>query len=395
LHTTHPRIALVLCSISIPIALAAFCSPARGADYAVNAYMPFPVGSPRVMGMGGAFTGIAAGAEAIVCNPVAVMRPDAFAIGPVDVDYMLSFATSSETRPTDFGNVGQVGDEVVTVGGLGFIGRWRRPGRYDYGLGIYLSSETYEYEVSGGTASLQLTAPRLVYGRAFYNEQLFLSMALDVSNPDFDFLPSGGTPGVDEVTVEYQSVRGVPFEVGVLWRPWGHPFQIGARVKGERRSATEETIPTVDPFPDKVVYPGEWALGCAFRLGHRAPEGAPCWFDMALIDVDVRGVFPVSGTTGFENFRQATPAEVLEDPLVQPAVGLEVELYSKKAWLWLGSYYEPERYDGVGGRAHLTWGMKLKLGEAWDIPFYFAFANDSAERYNVWVTSLTTAAGKF
>ena len=107
------------------------------------------------------------------------------------------------------------------------------------------------------------------------------------------------------------------------------------------------------------------------------------------------GVFPVSGTTGFERFRSDPPLELLDDPLVQPAFGVEIELYTRIAWLWFGSYHEPARYEDVDSRVHTTGGLKLRLFKKGRFELYLAGASDVADRFDVWTVSIATSAATF
>jgi hypothetical protein len=225
-----------------------------------------------------------------------------------------------------------------------------------------------------------------------FGERLFASLALDASVPNLNYKdPTTG----EQVEVAYEAIGGVPFELGALWVPEGRPFQIGLRLRGRRECEARSVVSSIDPFPGSVVYPGEWSAGVAFKLGERLPEGSGEWFDRALVDLDVRGVFPVSGTTGFERLRSTQPSELLEDPLVQPALGVELELYTRIAWLWLGTYREPARYADVEGRAHVTGGVKLRLFKVKDFSFYLSAASDSADRYDVWTVSFGTSPGRW
>ena len=382
-------------AVALALSVTAFAATSRAADLAVNAYCPFPIGSPRVLGMAGAFTGMGSGAASILANPAAVLRPDGFQVGPANIDYMLFTARQPEGMQSDFGNVGPdlTGREGVTFSGLGIIGRRTGEPRSPHGYGFYLSAESYYFQDgTGGTAELGLISPRIAFGRAYRDEQLLLALAVDVSSPDFRYTDP---TTASEVDVEYQSLGGVPLELGVLWAPPGRRFQIGARVKGRRESEATSTVPAIDPFPDRVTYPGEWSVGVAFPLGERSPEGVGKWFDRAVVDFDVRGVFPLSGTTGFERFRSDPPLELLDDPLVQPALGVEIELYTRIAWLWIGSYHEPARYADVDSRVHATGGLKLRFFKKGRFELYLAAASDVAERFNVWTVSIATSAATF
>jgi len=345
--------------------------------------------------MAGAFTGIGSGAESILANPAAVLRPDGLQLGAANIDYMLFTARQPEGVQSDFGNVGRglMGREGVMFSGLGIIGRRTREPASHRGYGFYLSAESYYFtDGPGEKAELQLLSPRLAFGRSYLDNQLSVALALDVSNPEFSYTDPGTSSLVD---VEYESLGGVPFELGVLWAPEGGRYRIGARIKGRRESEALSTVPLIDPFPDRVTYPGEWSVGIAFPLGERSPEGVGRWFDCAVVDLDVRGVFSISGTTGFERFRSLTPLELLEDPLVQPALGIEIELYTRIAWLWLGGYQEPARYSDVGARAHTTGGFKLRFFKKGKFELYLAGASDVADRFNVWTVSIATSAATF
>ena len=67
--------------VTVALLVGALAPRSRADDLAVNAYCPFPIGSPRVVGMAGAFTGIGSGAASILANPAAVLRPDGMQLG--------------------------------------------------------------------------------------------------------------------------------------------------------------------------------------------------------------------------------------------------------------------------------------------------------------------------
>ena len=361
----------------------------HASELAVNAYCPFPVGSPRVMGMAGAFTGIGTGAESLIANPAAVVRPAGFTIGNSEWDYMLSYTSQDPGFQSDFGNVGPalLGSEGVNIVGFGVIARFNRATRCPLGYGMYLLSENYNFtDGTGGTASLNLLTTSLAFGRTYRDDRLFVSYALDVSSPSFNYLPPGEP---SSISLAYQGAGGVPLSIGLLWVPEDKPFQLGARIRGPRAASLDgDPIPTINPFPTTVVWPGEFSLGFAWKWGGEAPKNHGEWCKRGLLDIDVRGVFPMSGTTGFERFRSASPLEIRDEWLLQPSFGLEWEIYSRIAWFWMGVYREPARYSDVGARTHVTSGFKVRLLKIKKLLVNLSVAGDTAERYDVWSTSL-------
>jgi hypothetical protein len=64
--------------------------------------------------------------------------------------------------------------------------------------------------------------------------------------------------------------------------------------------------------------------------------------------------------------------------------GAELEALPGRLRLRAGSYWEPERYDDVGGRIHVTFGLELRVFEffAWGRRRgRISFTGDVAERY--------------
>ncbi|MBN1807820.1 MAG: hypothetical protein JW909_02050 [Planctomycetes bacterium] len=371
--------------------------PLRAADLAVNAYVPFPVGSPRVMGMAGAFTGVGEGSESLIVNPASVARTSGFELGNAHLDYMVSVTEQDDDFQSDFGNVGAalLGKEAVLIAGLGLKSRFDRAegGALGYGLNV-LFENYYFTDGGGGEAEFNLTSPRFVFGWEFKDDQLFLSLSLDASSPKLTYLPPASASSVD---VDYAAFGGLPLELALLYVPENSRFQFGARLKGPRGCAVEDasSLPPLDPFPYEVVYPGEWAFGFAWKIGDKCPEDRSEWFDSAMLSFDLRGVFPVDGTSGFERFRSVSPEEIVDGPLVQPALGFEVEVFSRAAWLWLGTYREPARYDDVDARQHVTGGFKFRLLKIKRLSFFLNFAYDKADRYDVFSASISTGITSF
>jgi len=366
------------------------CAGAGAVELAVNAYNPFPIGSPRVQGMAGAFTGIASGAEALLANPASVVESSGFGLGNSEWDYMLAYTRQDEGFHSDFGNVGPslLGSEGVWIASAGVKARFERAERCPLAYGFYILGESYSFtDGTGGTAQLNLVSPRLTWGRTYLDDRFAMSIGLVIPSPNFTYLPPGETELLD---LEYEGMGGIPFEIGMLWKLPESNWHLGARLSGPLAARlVGEPVPSIEPFPTTVYYPGEFSMGAAWFWGGEAPKDRGEWFKRGIIDFDIRGVFPRSGTTGFERFRSASPLEIKDSWLLQPAVGVEFEVFSHAAWLWLGIYREPARYDDVDARTHVTGGFKVRLLKINKLLIYLNASSDAAERFHVWSASLT------
>jgi hypothetical protein len=352
-------------------AAAPVLSPLSGRDYDLDLHASGARGSPRIVGMGGTTAALAEGAGGLLGNPAAVAVRPLSSPGRWDWDaHVDSFAPAIGS---DFDNNGIPSTErleanISTAAILVFFGPW--------GLGLGADSVTYTLAPApnatmAATTEGQSTAgvAHLVLARSFLAGAFSLGLGLRIG--DFSLLEG-------EETIF--DVAGVSTEVGLALAPPQTSWRAGLRVSLPVHGDTLDA--RCDPndcrgfvLPRAVVAPWEVAVGAAFRLaptpwnmlhtGRYRDEAA------LVVSAELLVTGPLARAAGFEAFLGRQLQRSGHATTVSPRLGLEKEWLPGRLRLRLGGYWEPARFEGVGGRGHLTAGAELRL---------FAFRFWGAER---------------
>lgn len=379
-------------------------------------------GSPRLLGIAGAFVGVAEGAEGMTRNPAAAASKSPFFESDLAVDFGAAahFLPPWAVRDQDWDNDGRL-DQVSAQGGeaLSVLGtqvlylagsvRWRSVG---LGLGVDLQNFLAKTPADGQDFESYLN---LNFAHAFgslavslVEDQFLLGLGVESTNAFFIYSeqPVGQRLPTPKDTLVY-SGWGVQF--GGLWRPKDQDYRLGfsfrPRTSG-RPLVQREDIAGFVPFSE-IVAPARLSLGGSIALGRAGrhynitsrdgwarlrqpnPDGSPAfsaamtkWLLTTQLDV----YFPVSNATyaaAFLEQRFATPALTAGDRIsFQPRAAVEKELIEDLLRLRLGAYLEPPLVASAPElRPHLTFGGQVYLFTLFEQRVSFGLSFDFARRY--------------
>lgn len=367
------------------------------------------VGSGRVVGMGGAYTGVGEGAQGYFRNPAALANRANHAVDWYEWDLAFDWILyPGETIDSDNdGEVGPEGVELQTVNlSLGF--QWGR-----FGFGLTVEPSTFRV-LAPGTEDVthELGMHRNAAGFAWAFQDGTWILGAGFGDSEFRVvdhlnqctnIDKNGDESVGDCEVAY---RAQALDLGVLYRPPGEPWRVGL---GYRRGAVMEVANEVPPavaqggipLPTKVEEPDTLTWGISYLMGasdipynHPIRSGGP-WGkkrkkELAgsrderylLLAADLVWIGPtVEGATSFESFISGQPRRSGEKASLSLHLGAEAVALADRLVVRAGTYTEPDRIHGDNlGRLHLTGGFDLKLMKAaWMWRLGFAF--DAAPRY--------------
>jgi hypothetical protein len=231
----------------------------RTSDYSVDLFQGPTLASARVTAMGGAYVGLAEGAEGIPFNPAAASWRFPQSTTKVDWDITGGITLPTSVRGTDFDNNGTSSfgkgiDDFLFASLGGYI-------QYGHvGLGLMVSAQQYSIALP---ATLRLAQPQAVgsasvtdkgtneidvrfykldpvisYG--FLDDQLHVGVGaraiiLQVAGSLADVItdPSNNVTGLkdDEKSTELFTNYAFGAQAGILWSPYDLPLRLGGAVR--------------------------------------------------------------------------------------------------------------------------------------------------------------------
>jgi hypothetical protein len=316
------------------------------------------IGSPRIVGMGGAVAAVAEDMTGTLATPAAMAFRPPGAVGSWDWDFYLDTLIAS--RDTDLANSGlPTGPDrpiQAYAGGIClYTGKW----------GIALSGAGVSYglppSMTGGPATtLASDGSQLAVGRAVLGGQLGVGVSIAVAEL-----------AIKQDAATLFDLTGAALAAGVLARPTALPWRAGLSVRLPAITSAV-TNHCADPAscgglvpPMRGQSPWQIGAGFAWRFGRTTwNEPSPVLFrderalvvaaDLALAGRVADGVSVAGFAAGVEqpSGRAVTASARL---------GAEGEVLPGRLRVRVGGYWEPGRIEGRGGRLHGTTGAELHL----------------------------------
>jgi hypothetical protein len=363
--------------------------PITDRNYGIDAYRGAAVADYRVIGMGGVSLATAEGAVGLLANPAAAASRPATASSWFYWDFLLDVYTpglgvdSDNSRIPQERMIGKTG--AFNAGLVGMFGGW--------GTAITLTGQVRDFSLPSGTqASLSAAMGRLTVARSFAEGEWIAGASVVVAGFTLK-LPSSGT---DLVNTANWSV-----DAGALWRPHGQNVRVGVSFRPRVQAGIEGT--GCDPnncfgyiLPDRVEFPWTAGAGIALRFA-----GTP-WNETVASDfrdekstivaADLIVTGPVTNGDGLDAFLEKRMQQ--SGTTVSPSVRVGAEYEWVPGWLRVrgGAYWEPNRFDDVTGRLHVTLGLDVRFWSfsLWGSPYRLraSLAGDGARRYGNTVLSL-------
>lgn len=419
--------------------------PIETSDYALDIFQGPVLASSRVTAMGGAYAGLAEGAEGIPSNAAAASQRYPYSTTRTDYEVTGSLTVPASVARTDFDNNGHVGfgyrDFIfATLGGLI---------QHDhFGFGTMVSLQNYGLGVPpqlDGSSDVKDLTVRLfkvdaVGSYGFCRDQLHIGGGIRAAV----------FTAVDTSTGEklLLGTYGVGAQAGALWRPLDLPVRLGLTVRSPV-IASLDVAPNVATtpgsgdrrigrfyLPSGVKLPWEAEWGVAVQLGPR-PLNLPWKDEDSLPEEDVErarriepgsttdppkleskkaaahriqrhryrmitreklllsfsmiATGPTAGAVGVESMLTQVIDRSGEKASVTMRGGAEIEAIPNRLQLRGGSYMEPTRFRESTARLHATAGFELNVLE-WSVfglfpddnSFRISGAVDSSRGYFGW-----------
>jgi hypothetical protein len=347
------------------------------------------MGSARVVGLGGAYVGIAEGVDGFHSSLSALAHRSPRLERDWDLGVNLSWLDLplAKAQGKDLDNDGLPDDAPETFQmqgavllqyrnfGLGFSVRNSQVGYCDT---VYCEARNrlrvslFQTALAGAVA---LGRDEFILGFGIYSAQAVFSHRLE---GDWRY----GNTGI---------------ALDVLYRPQGKPYRVGVAVRPEVMAAWQRQSGQV-PFLagrqlfSAVVSPAVLSLGVSWRLGEGAEhynrlspaarrhllEGGdflevPPELELGtstgrwLISAQADLISPVENAVPVRSFTALTQAQwVGSSGMLQPRVGVEHETWPGRLRTRLGAFIEPSPFADHLPRPHLTGGFELFLLEYWE-----------------------------
>jgi hypothetical protein len=347
------------------------------------------MGSSRVVGLGGAYVGIAEGVAGFTNNLAALAHRAPGLDKDWDVGITLSWLDLplSKVRGKDLDNDGFADDAPETFQLLNAVLVQYR----NFGLGFSLRNYQVGYCATVYCEPEDLLRVSLI--------QTALAGAVALGRDDFIL-----GFGIYSAQVVFNHKAEGDWRYGdtglaldVLYRPHGRPYRLGVSVRPEvvgawRRKAGQVSFLAGRQLYAAVASPAVLSLGASWRLGEGAerynrlspaarrhlleaghfaevpPEDAPGapsgrWLLSAQADF----ISGVENAVSVHSFTALTePQKVGASAMFQPRVGVEHETWPGRLRTRLGTFIEPSPFPDHLPRPHLTGGFELFLFRYWD-----------------------------
>ncbi len=244
----------------------AVSDPIRDNRYSLDVFQGASLAPIRVIGMGGAYAGVAEGISGFVANSASPALRDNSSSQWVELDAAVSLSLPLVLfERADFDNSGKIDQSYtdfiyVAAGGLLQFGA--------FGTGFIADAQRYSLSSGGVKTDVFIFRSHILAAWAFLGGQLMVGGGARVGGmllqtPDAEYSMLGAAP-----------------EFGVLVRPDWKSFRVGATFRlpvdaGELSSpqvrVNESNVRTAGGLilPEKVVWPWELEVGLAVQVGPR------------------------------------------------------------------------------------------------------------------------------
>ena len=339
----------------------------RAQDAAYGAYGHYPVGSTRVLAMGGAFNGLADDASSVVTNPAGLgLTQYTFDLTGGEnriINRETYFGTSQEQTAIPYTSRFRAG--ALRLGPLGFGGGYGN----SYAVDHYDSTTRYR-------RSLLLES---------YDAAVALSFAQTFS--------IGATAHFEKASLFMRDPQGNEFvsradgvypRVGILVN-LDRKASAGISYTPERRynldeNAAAEALPGAPEWFHDIVVPARVALGLSAKISQKL---------RGVGDIDI--YMPVSNAISVGGTVADPADQILSQQQTVIHGGFEFTVLKQKdlEFVWRGGgYNEPKRLESSSNRLHYTMGVEVRF-----LFVVFAASYDQASGYSNLAQSVSISLG--
>ncbi len=384
-HLSGALAALVLCLTIVSPCLAA------NPGYQLEVFQGPVVSSQRVVGMGGAYIGLAEGVAGHLDNPAAFAVRSVFSGNP-KLDWDFGFAIfdviGNDTDLEMSGRGGEFADAGVFQGGANIkLGR--------LGFGLHLGQTTFDLPVKAkntdgdlvvqmkGDEPLLYAWKQRTFGLglawAFFDGEWVLGTIVGWANA---IMANGQT----EQSLQMSSSVGLD-NWGLLWAPRSAPWRLGLNLKLPVTMTQENSSAFGGDFvndlgnlvvPAAVNIPWSVGVGGAYSIWGERPLNVRPAYGTKPIPADsvaddkvprryllVTADLVLTGATdegiGVQGWLEQEVDRAGRAWTLSARAGAEGEVIPDWLILRAGSYFEPSRFEGRLGRLHGTAGFDVKV----------------------------------
>lgn len=336
-------------------------------NYAIDLYDGVALGNSATVAMGGASAANAFGTSGTLVNPSAPAVRRTTDTDTWSWDYHLDYLNASLSKDYDNNGVISSGSGLAALT-LGLGGRW-----HDWGVAVTGSTQNAPIAdamvaVGGASYTMSATTTRVKAAIAKWIPQIDTSIGVAANLGQLSVKGDCAAPGCELFTIDGGGV-----EAGATWIPRRENVRIGAALTS-RIIGGNVTAENCDPMncegfilPDQVVSGWRLVAGGAYRW---APEP---WNQLVggtfrdersvtvVSDVVITGSAPHG--YGLEAFGQHELQRSGKNVSYSLRGGVEYEWLPGRLRVRAGSYWEPGRFEDVGGRLHATFGIEVRVLE--------------------------------
>ncbi|MBC7973548.1 MAG: hypothetical protein H7138_01090, partial [Myxococcales bacterium] len=351
-------------------------APITDRAYAIDLYDGVAIGDTTLIGMGGAGAANVRGTAGVLLNPSAIAVRSTTDASSWGIDWHLDLVTA--TYSSDYDNNGATGTggaSLVTTGLGGRIGTWS----------LAATGTGQTTPLAGSSLEANAARARIVLGKWIPSADL--AVGAGVQTGRFEIGPEGDAPALF-------SISGTGLIAGATWLPAQRSFRLAAAIDTPIDGGAVESD-DCDPMdcdgyilPERARAPARFVAGGAYRFAPTAwnqQVPGPFRDEKALTlaaDLVVTGA--TSNGYGLEAFGMQTLQRSGRHIVASLRGGLDYEWKPGKLRVRIGGYWEPGRFEGVGGRFHTTFGGDLRV-----LQFHFfgrrririSMTGDLASRY--------------
>ncbi|HEY6036611.1 MAG TPA: hypothetical protein VIV58_20180 [Kofleriaceae bacterium] len=334
-----------------------------GQSYAIDLYSGVPLGNSAVIATGGASQAYSIGSSGTLVNasaPAVRQTTDTDAWNwDYHVDWLIG-SLSSDYANSGIANLPDGHAQTITLGGALRV--------HDWAGALTATYHTIGIDSTGGALDAQSWFVKLALAKWF--SKIDTSIGISIDTGSFDVVPDA--PGAAQLF----SIEGAGLEAGAQWIPRRESFRVGASlvapITGSKVTIDQCTGATICMYlPDRVVTPAQLSAGVAYRWAETAwnqTVGGTFRDERsltALADVVITG--PSPDAYGLDAFGIEQLERSGRHNSISVRGGVEYEWVPGRFRVRGGSYWEPNRFEGVAGRLHATFGIEGRVFEfqAW------------------------------
>ena len=338
----------------------AAADPIVNRDYAIELYEGVAIGDGTQTGMGGAGAARVTGSAGTLVNPSAPAVRGSTDTDHWSWDYHLELLTGRYSSDYDNNGVATPDGGGASLATAGLSLRYG-----DWAVGVTATAQTAPVDGSTPPVDAQTLRGKVVVARYFSGADL--AVGLGVQTVLFELRPT-----MEQAPALFE-ISGAGAVAGATWLPRQENFRAGLALES-RILGGQVTTESCDPMscqgyilPDSVESPGRVIVGGAYRWGptawnqlvHQEFRDEPSLTlasDLVVTGTSIKG-------NGIESFGQQQLQRSGRQMSVSIRAGAEYELLPGRLRVRAGSYWEPGRFDDVGGRIHGTLGFDVRALE--------------------------------